>query len=147
MRSWPHTTVPAFNRVTETDVMFRVTVIFLGLAATAGLAGAQPSTNPFPTPIESAAGIVAVKFAEFATIPDAANGEAPRMMHMLDEPGTRRMFVSTMRGGLYSLSYDGKSVTEYLDINAEKWSVPVQAQGSERGFQSFAFHPEFSRAG
>ena len=33
------------------------------------------------------------------------------MMHFADEPGTRRIFVNTMRGPLYSISYDGKTVT------------------------------------
>jgi hypothetical protein len=104
----------------------------------------QLSTDPFP-PIPTTGGIT-VSFAEFATIPDA-NGQAPRMMHFVDEPGTKRLFVSTMRGPLYSVSYDGKTVTEYIDINAAAWSMPVQSQGSERGFQSFAFHPQFSRKG
>jgi hypothetical protein len=66
---------------------------------------------------------------------------------MVNEPGTRRLFVSVMTGPLYTVSYDGKSVTPYLDLNASEWSVGVQAQGSERGFQSFTIHPEFSRSG
>jgi hypothetical protein len=69
------------------------------------------------------------------------------MMHFVDEPGTRRLFVSTMRGGLYSVGYDGKTVTQYLDIHAERWGIGVQFQGSERGLQSFAFHPQFARRG
>jgi hypothetical protein len=52
-----------------------------------------------------------------------------------------------MRGGLYSVSYDGKTVTEYLDINAPGWNIGVQFQGIERGFQSFAFHPQFNQRG
>jgi hypothetical protein len=52
-----------------------------------------------------------------------------------------------MRGPLYSVSYDGKTVTLYLDINASTWGVNVQSMGNERGFQSFAFHPEFNRRG
>jgi hypothetical protein len=50
-----------------------------------------------------------------------------------------------MRGLIYSISDDGKSVTEYLDLNAH--GVPVNAQGTERGFQSFAFHPQFNQRG
>jgi glucose/sorbosone dehydrogenase len=108
---------------------------------------AQPSgSNPFPTPIAATEGVVTVNFVEFATIPDIS-GEAPRMMLLVDEPGTRRMFVNTMRGPLYRISYDGKSVTTYLDVNAPEWSVPVQFQGTERGFQSFAFHPQFNQRG
>ena len=119
----------------------------LAMALAASAAFAQTTTNPFQTPIESSAGVVAVKFAEFATIPDAAGGEAPRMMHLVDEPGTKTIFVSTMRGALYGVSYDGKKVTEYLDINAPAWNIGVQFQGSERGFQSFAFHPQFAQRG
>jgi hypothetical protein len=69
------------------------------------------------------------------------------MMLLVDEPGSRRLFVSDMRGPLWSVSYDGSAVTEYVDINAQAWGVGVQSQGSERGFQSFAFHPQFTQAG
>ena len=108
---------------------------------------AQTSNNPFPAPIEATAGVVAVNFTEFAVIPDADGAEAPRLMHLVDEPGSKRMFVSTMRGKLYGVGYDGKTVTEYLDINAANWNIGVQFQGSERGFQSFAFHPQFNQRG
>jgi hypothetical protein len=70
----------------------------------AATARAQVSSDPFPTPIQATDGVIAVKFVEFAAIPDV-NGEAPRMMHLADEPGTKRMLVSTMRGSLYSVSY------------------------------------------
>ena len=52
-----------------------------------------------------------------------------------------------MTGALYTLSYDGKVVTPYLDINAPAWNVSVQSNGSERGVQSFAFHPQFNQRG
>jgi glucose/arabinose dehydrogenase len=127
---------------------FAAPLAFL-LAASTALAqtkGRPAVADPFPTPIESSAGVVEVKFVEFAVIPDA-NGEAPRMMHFADQAGTRSLFVSTMRGALYSVSYDGKRVIEYLDINAPSWNIGVQFQGSERGFQSFAFHPQFAQRG
>ena len=50
-------------------------------------------------------------------------------------------------GGVYTVSYDGKAVTPYVDINAATWGVKVQSQGRERGFQSFALHPQFGQAG
>jgi hypothetical protein len=100
--------------------------------------------DPFPTPIEATQGVVTVSFVEFASIPDE-RGEAPRLMHLVDEPGTKRIFVSTMRGSLYSLSYDGKTVTKYVDIDAPAFMVGVQADGAERGLQSFAFHPQFNQ--
>ncbi|MEK7215920.1 MAG: hypothetical protein AAB289_10035, partial [Chloroflexota bacterium] len=107
---------------------------------------AQSPTDPFPAPIPATEGVIRVRFVEFASIPDIA-GEAPRMMLLVDEPGTRRMFVNTMRGPLYTSSYDGRTVAQYLDINAQHWGVGVQSMGRERGFQSFAIHPQFGQAG
>jgi len=102
--------------------------------------------DPFPQPINIKDDVVRVTLAEFAAVPDAG-AEAARMMLLVNEPGTRRLFVNDMRGPLYSLSYDGKTVVKYVDINAPAWGVNVQSQGRERGFQSFAFHPQFSQQG
>ena len=107
--------------------------------------GSQPRARPLP-PIDSTKGVIMVNVAEFASVPDM-NGAAARMMLMVDEPGTRRLFVNDMRGPLYSVSYDGQTVTLYVDINDSTWGVNVQSQGRERGFQSFAFHPQFGQAG
>jgi hypothetical protein len=107
---------------------------------------AQAPTDPFPAPIPATDGVIQVRFVEFATIPDI-QGEAPRIMNLVDEPGTKRMFVNTMRGPLYTVSYDGKTVTQYVDINAQNWGVSVQSTGRERGFQSFTVHPQFGQAG
>lgn len=133
-------------------IPIRATVLLAGsicaaavLAAAAPASAQQLSIDPFP-PIEAKADVITVDFVEFAVIPDAGT-EAPRLMHLLDEPGTKRIFVSTMRGMLYSLGYDGKSVTPYLDVNAANWSIGVQFENPERGLQSFAFHPEFNQRG
>src|SRR5687767_2291709 len=104
------------------------------------------SNDPFPQPIVVTEGVITVRAVEFATIPDF-NSAPARMMLLSDEPGTRRMFVNDMRGPLFSVSRDGKQVALYLDINAPDWNVRVNSQGSERGFQSFAFHPDFARRG
>ncbi len=126
---------------------YRPLLMLVGATMVAASATAQQLTvDPFPTPIETTQGVVAVKFVEFATIPDV-KGEAPRLMHFVDEPGTKRLFVSVMTGALYSLSYDGKVVTEYLDLTAPAWNVAVQASGAEQGVQSFAFHPQFNQRG
>jgi glucose/arabinose dehydrogenase len=108
--------------------------------------GPGRSNNPFADPIPAAEGVVTVGYREFASIPDVGTA-APRMNLLLDEPGTRRLFVNTMTGLIYAVSYDGKSVTPYLDVNDPKWATPVQANNSEQGFQSFAFHPQFAQAG
>lgn len=102
--------------------------------------------DPFPQPIAATEGVIRVGIANFATLPQVG-GEAARMMLLVNEPGTRRLFVNDMRGPLYTVSYDGKTVTPYLDTNAANWGVKVQSQGRERGFQSFALHPEFGRQG
>ena len=107
---------------------------------------AQTPTDPFPTPIPTTEGVIQVSFVEFASIPDVG-GEAARMMLLVDEPGTRRMFVSEMRGPLFTVSYDGRAVERYLDINASRWGVNVESAGRERGFQSFAIHPQFNEPG
>jgi len=106
----------------------------------------QVTADPFPTPITANEGVIKVNFVEFASIPDL-NGQAARMMLLVDEPGTRRIFVHDMQGPIYTVSYDGKMVRPYIDVNASSWGVSVQSQGSERGVQSFAFHPQFAQSG
>ncbi len=128
--------------------MFRRIVLSLSIGfLPAYLAAETLSGDPFAAPIEATEGALAISYLEFAKVPDAENGEAARMMHMLTEPGTKRLFVSTMRGPLFGISYDGKTVTQYLDVNASNFGIGVQSQGSERGVQSFAFHPQFSEKG
>ena len=107
---------------------------------------AQTPTDPFPTPI-NATDVIKVNFVEFATLPDLGGPMPARPMLLVDEPGTRRLFVNDMRGPLYTISRDGKTVSVYLDINDPKWGMNINSQGNERGFQSFAFHPQFARQG
>ena len=121
------------------------TAMLSAFALCAAPAFAQTS-DPWPVPLRAQDGEIRVSVREFAVVPDAG-GQPARMMLLLDEPGSRRLFVSDMRGKLYSVSYDGRTVTEYLDMTAAPWSVPVQAGGRETGFQSFAFHPQFNRPG
>ena len=106
--------------------------------------GAQPTADPFPTPIPATADVIRVGYREFASLPDI-DGVAARMMQLVTEPGTNRVFVNDMRGVIYRLSADGRNVTKYLDLNAS--GVPVQSAGRERGFQGFAFHPQFNQRG
>jgi glucose/arabinose dehydrogenase len=147
--------------VCRVNDVFRIAAVIIALPAImtmaplASAAGQQRQggppmlPNPFPTPIETIKGVVSVNFVEFATIPSggASGMEWPRMMLLVDEPSTHKMFVNTMQGMLYSLSYDGKAVIPYVDINDPKWGNPVDARGNERGFHSFAFHPQFAQRG
>jgi glucose/arabinose dehydrogenase len=105
---------------------------------------AQMTSDPFPSPIPATTDVITVGVVDFASIPDI-DGVAARMMRLVHEPGTRRLFVNDMRGPIYSVSYDGRSVALYVDINAAHWKVGVQFQGRERGMQTFAFHPQFGQ--
>ena len=132
--------------------------VFIAVLIVAAPAGAQPpaapaaplppgqTNDPFPNPIPERDSAIRINAREFATLPDI-DGVAARMMNLEDAPGIKRLFVNDMRGPLYSVSYDGATVRLYVDTNDAKWGHPVQSQGRERGFQSFAFHPQFAEAG
>ena len=110
----------------------------------ASLASGQ-ETNPFATGIRPGDATV-VGIQEFAQMPDI-EGVAARMMLLAQEPGARNLFVNDMRGPLYRISPDGRTVTLYLNIDDPQWNMDVQSQGRERGFQSFAFHPRLNERG
>lgn len=108
-------------------------------------ASAQITNDPFP-PIVADEGVIRVDYREFATLPEI-DGVPARMMLLIQEPGTRNLFVNDMRGPLYRVSADGRTVTPYVNIDDPRWGFDVQSQGRERGFQSFAFHPQFHESG
>lgn len=108
-------------------------------------ATAQETGDPFPEPIEAEAGVIVVHVVEFATIPDV-DGAPSRMMTMVHEPGTDRLFLSDQRGTLYAVS-EGSGVSPYLDVDARRWGVEVDAGWREKGVQNFAFHPQFAEDG
>ncbi len=116
------------------------------LLLAASVAGAQTSNDPFGVPISAVDGVIRVGAVEFAALPDVG-GQTARMMRLVDEPGTGRLFVNDMRGIVYTVSYDGQTVTPYLDLTATRWALQIEASGRERGFQSFALHPQFGEAG
>lgn len=122
----------------------RLPAAALALAFGLPLAG-QATNDPFPTPIDTSRGTT-VGVREFATIPDV-DGAAPRLMLLVDEPGTRRLFVNAQTGQIFTVGYDGGTVTPYLDMADAKWGVHVLSTGREHGFQSFALHPQFAQRG
>jgi glucose/arabinose dehydrogenase len=114
-------------------------------------APAQPlpegqTNDPFPQPIVANEGVITVRLREFASLPDI-DGVPARAMTLVEEPSSKRLFVSDMRGVLYTVTPNGRTVTPYLDMRDPKWSVAVQSQGRERGVQSFVLHPQFGQAG
>jgi len=133
-----------WERVLRTTAMKNmIRVITLSSLPILGVLAQTPS-DPFPAAIPATEGVIRVNYQEFASLPDI-DGVAARMMNLVTEPGTLNVFVSDMRGQLYRVVEGGRTVTQYLDINAK--DVPVQSMGRERGFQSFAFHPQFSQQG
>ena len=74
--------------------------------------------------------MITVTLREFASLPDIDNIPA-RMMTLVEEPRTRRLFVSEMRGVLYTVSRDGKTVTSFLDLRDPKWASAVQSEGRD----------------
>jgi len=107
---------------------------------------AQITNAPFSTLIQAERGVIVVDVEEFASVP-GIDGRPAHMNLLLDEPGTSRLFVNDVAGALYSLTYDGSQVSRYLDLRQSEWNVDVKYDGIERGFHSFAFHPDFAREG
>jgi len=107
---------------------------------------AQTTTNDPFRPIRASENVIRVNYREFAQVPDI-EGQAARMMLLVDEPGAANYFVNDMRGPLYRISRDGRTVAEYVNIDDPAWGLDVQSQGRERGFQSFALHPQFNQRG
>ena len=135
-------------------ILIALVALTLASSSTSAQTGGTPNqplpagqtNDPFPQPIAAKEGVITVALREFASLPDI-DGVAARMMTLVEEPRTRRLFVSEMRGVLYVLSPDGRTVVPYLNLLDAKWAVPVQSQGRERGLQSFVLHPQFAEAG
>ena len=109
----------------------------------------RPVVDPFPEPIETAAGAVKVAVVEFASLPIVEDFPV-RMMKMIDVPGAERLFVNDAAGVLYGVSYDGAAVTSWLDLRKPRWRLdlgPHRARSAGRmRFHSFAFHPQFAES-
>jgi hypothetical protein len=123
--------------------------MFCTLAAALAVAApvaAQTTSDPFPDPIGDSWAPLVVDYTEFATIP-GVDGGPPLMTNITDETGTRRLFVNDMNGPIVGISYDGRTVRQYIDTNDPRWRYRIQTRGQERGLQSFAFHPQFAQEG
>jgi len=114
--------------------------------AVASPIAAQVTNDPFPEPIGDSWAPLVVDYTEFARVP-GVDGGPPLMTNVIDEPTTSRIFVNDMNGPLTSISYDGRTVTQYVNTNDRRWGQAIQTQGQERGLQSFAFHPQFGQQG
>ncbi|MEX2401929.1 MAG: hypothetical protein WD423_14235 [Rhodothermales bacterium] len=88
---------------------------FAAAAFSVGRASAQVTDDPFPRPIEADDGAIIAEVEEFAELPDH-DGLPARMVRLIDEPATERLFVNDMYGRIFTVSYDGSEVALYLDL-------------------------------
>jgi hypothetical protein len=88
-------------------------------------------------------GDLVIDLQPFATLPSAGNNRTVRANTLTTAPDGR-LFVNDQRGPLYTVSADGAAVTLYLNVAQ---FVPLFDDSGERGFQSFAFHPDFNTPG
>ncbi|MGE3706843.1 MAG: sorbosone dehydrogenase family protein [Vicinamibacterales bacterium] len=121
-------------------------VLLVLVIVTLGVMPAAWAQDPFPAPIAADRAVLTVRVRPFATIP-GQDGAAPRLMTLVDHAASRRLFVSDMRGPIYTVSHDGRTVRPYVDVSAPEWGVMVQSGGRERGVQGLALHPQFGQRG
>ncbi|MGF1452358.1 MAG: PQQ-dependent sugar dehydrogenase [Opitutales bacterium] len=101
--------------------------------------------DPFPEPIALDSDLE-MGLVPFARIPYSDNSPA-RMSVLIRDP-MGRLFVNDQRGPLYLVSDDGATVSQYLTLEDEGLNAPfpelaLDDSSGERGFHSFAFHPDF----
>lgn len=83
-----------------------------------------------------------IDLEDFATLPETSG--QPARVNVLRSAPDGRIFVNDQRGVLYTVTADGATVTPYLNLASY---VPLLQDNGERGFQSFAFHPDFLNPG
>lgn len=109
-----------------------------GLIALAVCAHAQ--SYPSPIPISS----LRVGIRDVARIPNSSGSTLPRMSVATRDP-LGRLVVNDQRGPMYTVDVDSGAVSEYFDIR--DYAGTNLVAGGERGFQGFAFHPDFNTPG
>ena len=87
-------------------------------------------------------GNVVIDLQNFTMLPESSG--QPARVNVLRSAPDGRIFVNDQRGILYTVSADGATVTPYLNLASY---VPLLQDNAERGFQSFAFHPDFEIPG
>ncbi|MGC1480032.1 MAG: PQQ-dependent sugar dehydrogenase [Chthoniobacterales bacterium] len=108
--------------------------------ATAIIDGVAQTSDPFPNPIARTTFVAEI--ADFAIVPGTPG--AARISVLTASPDGR-IFANDQNGPLFQISTDGRRVTTYLNL-ANTPGVDLRSNG-EQGFQSFAFHPQFSTPG
>ena len=88
-----------------------------------------------------------VGIRDFAVLPNTGSGSnAPARVNLMTADPLGRLFVNDQRGPLYTVSDDGSTVTNYLDLSTFS-GMSLTTSTGEQGFQSFTFHPDFATQG
>lgn len=113
--------------------------IAIGLSAV-GLTSEAQTSNPFPNPILSNPIILDV--ATFARIPSPAT-----VNQLVTSPDGRIFVCDQLRGHIYLVSADGKTVNLYLNVSGTSSLEGLGGESPEDGLESLSFHPDFLKAG
>ena len=101
--------------------------------------------DPFPEPVP--AGNITVRVLPYITVPDYIPGRPPRLNLLTPDPAGR-LFVNDQCGPLYHIDQATTKVTRYLNLDDHPGLQLTCASKHpyiiETGFQSFAFHPDFT---
>ena len=120
-----------------------IAVVFVG-----AYANAQSPTDPFPTPINATDGVIKVNFVEFATLPDLGGPMPARPMLLRRRarhaPAVRQRHA---RAAVRDSATTARRLRCTSTSTTRSGASRCNSQGNERGFQSFAFHPQFNRQG
>lgn len=104
--------------------------------------------DPIPTPIP--ASTIAVEIADFVQIPASDAGSTAKARINYLSPvgdGSGRLFVNDTRGQLWITDHQGSAPTLFMDLNTISGVNLTGQNAGERGFSSFAFHPDFANVG
>lgn len=120
-----------------------------GLGPTARRGHAAVVVTPDPIPARVTFGTLRLAVQEFST-PPSSSATAPRsLLHYLFHAGdgTGRLYCCDSRGTIWAINATG-GATAFLQLAAIRGTAFVR-RGNEKymGLRTFAFHPDFARAG
>lgn len=117
---------------------------FWSVSGSLTLVSAAPTNNPLPNvPF----GTLSAEVDEFAVIPNSPGTSSRPRLNLLTPGPNGLLFVNDMRGPLYSLTTSGTNVAQYINVDNFAGLPAVDDAGGEKGFTSFAFHPNFNGTG
>ena len=118
----------------------RLPALLAAAVAAPALAPGSASAQFDPFPDRIAVGDTPVPIRDFARVEPGAR------LNLLAPDPTGRLFANAQQGELYRVVPGADRSPVYFNL-AEQPGVQLQRSSGERGFQSFAFHPEFATAG